>query len=341
MKICSIVLLNFLLLATGLLAQQQASKEYKVMKSIHVTGNGSWNNLALDYRSQRIFVTHGDCVQVIDINTGKQVGIINHVPEAHCITFAREFSKGFVSAGKIDSLIVFDMDDYHITDRIPTGKDPDAILFDQFSEKVFVFNAKGNSATVIDAETDEIKSTIGLRGSPSFALTDVSGNIYVNLKNLGLVAMIDANELQVKTILPLGPDKQPTGMALDKGDDILFCGCSGTNELVVLDRFSGVTVTTIPIGMHCEGVGYIPALNEILTSNGEGTVTVIHQDTPDKYRKVQTLVTKRGARTLVCNYPQQSIYLPVAEFNDVKKDYDPDSFQILVVSKEKGDKATK
>jgi DNA-binding beta-propeller fold protein YncE len=332
MKIWSIAFLNLFFLVSGLLGQQ-LPEEYKIRKSIPVSGNGSWDNLALDYRTQKIFVTHGDCVQVINIISGKQVGIINHTPEAHSITFAREFNKGFISAGTIDSVIVFDLNDYHIMDRIPTGKDPDAILFDQFSEQVFVFNAKGNSATVIDAETDKIKSTIGLRGSPAFALSDVSGNIYVNLKNLGMVARIDATTMKIKGMLPIGPDTEPTGMALDKGNNLLFCGCTGKNELVILNRFSGTTVTTIPIGMHCEGVGYMPALNEIFTSNGEGTVTVIHQDTVNKYRKEQTLITKRGARTLVCNYPQQSIYLPVAEYNDVKKEYDPDSFQILVVSK--------
>jgi DNA-binding beta-propeller fold protein YncE len=332
MKICSIVIIFFLLSIPGLLAQH-ASNEFKIQKIIPVAGNGTWDNMALDNGTQKIFVTHGDCVQVLDIKTGKQAGIINHTPGAHCITIAREFNKGFITAGKIDSLIVFDLNDYHIMDRIPTGKNPDAVLFDQFSERVFAFNSKGNSITVIDAESDEVKSTLALRGSPSFALTDVSGNIYVNLENIGIVAMIDAVTLEIRRMLPIGSDKRPIGMALDKGNDILFVGCNGTNELIVLDRFSGQVVTTIPIGMHCEGVCYMPALNEIFTSNGEGTVTVIHQDTPDKYTKEQTLVTKRGARTLLCNYAQQSIYLPTAEFNDIKKDYDPDSFQVIVVSK--------
>jgi len=332
MKICCFVLGFFLLSVSSLFAQQPA-KEYKIQKSIPVSGNGTWDKLALDYGTQRIFVTHGDRVQVIDMNTGKQVGIINHTPGAHCITIAREFSKGFITAGKIDSVIVFDMNDYHIIDRIPTGKDPDAILFDQFSEKVFVFNAKGNSVTVIKAENDSIKSTLALRGCPSFALSDVSGNIYVTLENIGMITMFDATTLVIRRMFPVGADKRPIGLALDKGNDILFCGCNGTNELIVLDRFSGTVVTTIPIGMHCEGVCYMPALNEIFTSNGEGTVTVIHQDTPDKYTKEQTLITKRGARTLLCNYAKQSIYLPTAEFNDLKKDYNPNSFQLLVVSK--------
>jgi DNA-binding beta-propeller fold protein YncE len=332
MKICSFVLVYFVLSVSVLFAQQ-TSKEYKIQKSIPVSGNGTWDKMDLDYGSQRIFVTHSDCVQVIDMKTGKQAGIINHIPGAHSITIARRYNKGFVTAGKIDSVIVFDLNDYHIINRIPTGKDPDAILFDQFSERVFAFNAKGNSVTVINAENDSIKSTLALRGSPSSALTDVSGNIYVNLENIGIVAMIDAMKLEITRMFPVGSDKRPIGMALDKGNDILFLGCSGTNELIVIDRFSGSEVTTIPIGMHCEGVCYMPALNEIFTSNGEGTVTIIHQDTPDKYTKEQTLVTKRGARTLLCNYAQQSIYLPTAEFNDVKKDYDPDSFQVLVVSK--------
>ncbi len=332
MKICHFVLIYFLLSISGILAQQMP-KEYRIRKSIPVSGKGLWDNLTLDDITQRIFVAHDDRVQVIDLKTSKQIGIIKHTPGVHCITIAREFSKGFITAGKIDSVVVFDLNDYHITDRIPTGKNPDAILFDQFSKRVFVFNAEGNSVTIIDAGNNYIRSTISLRGSPASALSDIKGNIYVNLKNLGIVVMIDAMNLKTKRMFPIGPDKQPIGIALDKEHNILFCGCSGTNELVALSCNSGQIVTTIPIGMHCEGVCYIPALNEILTSNGEGTITVIHQDTPDKYSKQQTLITKRGARTLICNYIQQSIYLPTAEFNDINKDYDPDSFQLLVVSK--------
>ena len=150
MKICHFVLIYFLLSISGILAQQMP-KEYRIRKSIPVSGKGLWDNLTLDDITQRIFVAHDDRVQVIDLKTSKQIGIIKHTPGVHCITIAREFSKGFITAGKIDSVVVFDLNDYHITDRIPTGKNPDAILFDQFSKRVFVFNAEGNSVTIIDA----------------------------------------------------------------------------------------------------------------------------------------------------------------------------------------------
>jgi YVTN family beta-propeller protein len=331
-KIFSFTLALFLFFISGNEGQQTV-KEFKIKKSIHISGNGSWGNLSLDYLSLRIFVAHGDCVQVIDMNTGHQVGTINHTPGVHNITIVPEFGKGFITAGKIDSVIVFDVNNYQITNRIPTGKDPDAILFDRFSQRVFTFNANGNSITVIDPKTNKIEATVPLRGSPASALTDVSGNIYVSLVKIGIIAMIDPVTLETRNMLPVGVDKQPVVIALDKANDLLFCGCRGTNQMIVIDRFSGSVVTTIPIGMHCEGICYMPAINEILTSNGEGTVTVIRQDTPDKYSKIQTLVTKRGARTLLCDYAHQSIYLPVAEYNYDKKDFDPDSFQLLIVSK--------
>jgi len=332
MKTCSFILGIFLFFASGLFAQHEM-KEYKIQKSISVSGNGFWDYLTLDNATQRIFVSHGTCVQVIDLKTGKQVGIINHAPGVHGIALAHEFGKGFISAGKIDSVIVFNLKTYQVTGRIPTGNDPDAILYDQFSQRVFVFNSKGNSVTVIDAETNNLLSTVALRGNPEFAITDVSGNIYVNLENLGMVAKIDATTLEIKDMYPLGPGKEPTGMALDKGNNNLFCGCSGTNVLVVLNLISGQVVATIPIGMHCDGVCFMPAQNEIFTSNGEGTVTVIHQDAPDQYTKEQTLITKRGARTITCDYATQTIFLPTAEYDDTKKAFAPDSFQLLVVSR--------
>ena len=331
MKTGSCVLVLFLLFASTLYAQQEQTP-YKIRKIIPVSGNGSWDYLTLHFSTHRIFISHGDCVQVMDTKTGKQVGIIKPTPGVHGIAIS-DSGKGFISCGTIDSVLVFDLKTYKITDRIATGKDPDAILFDRFSNRVFVFNSKGNSITVIDALTNSVLSTVRLRGNPEFAVSDGSGNLFVNIQNLGVVIKLDVTKLLITSMFPIGPDTKPTGMALDKGNNNLFCGCSGTHELVVLNLLSGQVIAHIPIGWHCDGVSYMPALGEIFTSNGEGTITVIHQDAPDKYSKVQTLVTKRGARTLTCDYITRSLFVPVAEFNDVTKEYIKNSFQLLVVGR--------
>lgn len=331
MKTGSCILGLILFFATALFAQQQQTP-YKILKTIPVSGNGSWDYLTLHVSTHRIFVSHGDYVQVMDTKTGKQVGIIKPTPGVHGIAIS-DSGKGFISCGKIDSVIVFNLNTYKITDKIPTGKDPDAIVFDPFSNRVFVFNSKGNSMTVVDALTNSVLSTIRLRGNPEFAVADGSGNLYVNIQNLGMVIRIDVTKLLITSMYPVGPGTQPTGMALDKGNNNLFCGCSGTNELVVLNLESGLVISRIPIGWHCDGVSFMPALGEIFTSNGEGTITVIHQDAPDKFSKTQTLITKRGARTLTCDYVTKSLYLPVAEFNDVTKEYTKNSFQLLVVGR--------
>ncbi|MCX6245087.1 MAG: YncE family protein [Bacteroidetes bacterium] len=321
-----------LLISCGLFAQN-GSGEYKIKQIIPVSGNGGWDYLTVDNASMRIFLSHSTCVQVIDLKSGKQVGVIPNTPGVHGIALAHEFNKGFISAGKIDSVIVFDLKSYRILGKIPAGRNPDAILYDPFSQQVFAFNARGNSVTVIKAENDSVVATVKLRGNPEFAVTDISGNIYVNLENIGFIARIDAKSLQIIGMYPIGPDKEPTGLALDKQNNLLFSGCSGTNELTVLNISSGEVVATLPIGMHCDGVTFMPAQNDIFTSNGEGTITVIHQNAPDRYTKAQTLVTKRGARTISCNYSSQNIYTITAEFDDVKKEYKPDSFQLIVVGK--------
>lgn len=328
-----IFIFGLLLFISAAASAQHEPKPYKVQKSIPVSGNGSWDYLAYDNPTNRIFVSHGTCVQVVDAKTGKQVGVINHTPGVHGIALASFFGKGFISAGKIDSVIVFDLNTYEITGRIATGRNPDAILFDPFSYRVFVFNAKGNSITVIHAGSNDVDTTVQLRGNPEYAVTDYNGNIFVNIENIGMVVQIDAKTLGIKGMFPLGPGTEPTGMAIDLANNYLFCGCSGTSELVVLDITSSQVAARIPIGMHCDGVCYLPSRKEIFTSNGEGTITVISQDAPDKYSKQQTLVTKRGARTITLDHANQTLFLPTAEFNGEKKEYNKDSFQLLVISR--------
>lgn len=332
MKIYSIVL-GLILFFTYALNAQEKTNDYKIQKKIPVSGNGSWDYLTVDNFTHRIFVSHDNCVQVLDLKTGKQVGIIKHTPGVHGILLVQGLGKGFITAGKIDSVIVFDLATYETIGRIATGKDPDAIIYDPLSKRVFAFNAKGNSITVINATYHYVERTVALHGNPEFAVDDNSGNIYVNIQNLGMIQKIDATTLMTKGLFAVGSDKQPTGLALDKEHNTLFCGCSGTNELAVVNLTSGAVVATIPIGVHCDGVCFIPERNDILTSNGEGSITVIHQDAPEKYRKVQTLITKRGARTIACDLGTKTIYLPTSEFDDVKKDYIPGSFQLIAVTK--------
>ena len=332
MKPSSILTVLILVISYGLFAQKP-SGEYKIQRIIPVSGNGGWDYLAVDNASSRIFLSHGNCVQVIDLKTGKQVGMISNTPGVHGIALAHEFDKGFISAGKVDSVIVFDLKTYKVTGKIRTGINPDAILYDPFSQHIFAFNAKGNSITVIDAVTDSAISTILLRGNPAFAVADMSGNIYVNIESLGMIARIDSKTLKIIGMFPIGPDKKPTGLALDKQNNLLFSGCSGTNELTVLNLNSGEVIATVPIGMHCDGVAFLPAHHEIFTSNGEGTITVIRQEAPDKYTKTQTVITKRGARTIGCSYADRTIYVTTAEYDEVKQEYKPDSFQLIVVSR--------
>ena len=328
-----IPVIAMIMLITTALSAQQEFKPYKIQKSIPVSGNGFWDYLAYDNTTNRVFVSHGDCIQVIDVKTGMQEGVINHTPGVHGIALVYVFGKGFISAGKIDSVIVFDLNTYEVTGKIATGKNPDAILYDSFSDRVFVCNARGNSITVISAGSNEVVGTVPLRGNPEYAATDYNGNIFVNIENIGMVSQIDAMTLGFKGMFSLGAGTEPTGLAIDIPNNRLFCGCSGTNELVVLNITSSEVVARIPIGRHCDGVSYLPSRKEVFTSNGEGTLTVISQDSPDHYSKAQTLVTKRGARTLTLDHAGQTLFLPTAEYNDEKKENNKDSFQLLVVSR--------
>jgi DNA-binding beta-propeller fold protein YncE len=332
MKISSLIIGISVLISSSLFAQQDF-KELKIKKSIHISGNGNWDDLTYDDSSQRVFVTHDDCVQVIDLKTGKQVGIIQHVPGAHSVALAPDFGKGYISAGKADSVFVFDMVTYRIKAKVATGKNPSAITYDMFSQQVFVCNREGHSLTAIDCNVDVVGKTVKVHGIPSSVLSDVSSNIFVTVENLGMVACIDAKTYVLKGMYPIGPDKQPSCMAMDKGNNDLLIGCPGTNELVILNVTSSAVVATLPIGMHCFGVCYMQSQKEMYTSNGEGSITVFHQVAPFNFEKKQTLITKRGVRTMTCDYLTKSLFLPTAEFDDVKKEFKKDSFQLLVVSR--------
>ena len=327
------LLFALLLFLTSQLSGQPGLKEFKIQRNIPVSGNGSWDYLALDSKSQRIFLSHDSCVQVIDLKTGKQVGRIDHTPGVHGIALAPEFGKGFISAGAVDSVMVFDLKTYEVTNTIHAGKNPDAILFDPYSKRVFVFNGESKSCTVILAENDDILSNFPLRGKPEFAVSDNAGTIYVNIENQSTIMGFDAKTYDFKGLFPLGPGREPTGLAIDLQNSLLFAGCSGTNELVVVNIESGETVATLPIGWHCDGVTFMPATHEIFTSNGEGTITAIRQNSPDKYSKEQTVITKRGARTITSDDDSGRLYVPVAEYDYDKKEFIPDSFQLLVVSR--------
>ncbi len=304
--ICIIVLFS-----SGNLSAQSG---YKVVNQIHLEGDGGWDYLSVDEAAGRLYVSHSSMALVVDLKTGKQIGKIADTNGIHGIAIAPSLNKGFTSNGRDNSVTVFDLKTLEITGKISvTGKNPDAILFDSFSGKIFTFNGGSSNASVINPAQNKEIGLIPLDGKPEFPQTDGKGNIYVNIEDKSEISVINATSLKVEKSWSIAPGEEPSGLALDKETQRLFSVC-GNKLMVVSDALAGKVVTTLPIGDGCDGVAFDPATKLVFSSNGEGTITVVKEENKDSFKVIDTVVTQKGSRTITIDKTTHHLYLSGAEF---------------------------
>jgi len=311
------------------------SLEYKVLKTILVDGSGFWDYLTVDKPSRQLFLSHGTVVDVLDLRSERKAGQIPNTPGVHGIALVHELNKGFITAGRIDSVIVFNLNTLEVMDKIPSGKKPDAIIYDPFSKRVFSFNGTGHSITAIDAGSNNVLGTIELSGKPEYAVSDGKGNMFCNIEDQSTVVKFNPLTLKVEAEWPLTPGEAPTGLAIDLKNNRLFSACSESRQLVVIDAANGQVIATLPIGEGCDGVIFVPHDQDVITSNGEGTLTIIHQNSSNDYKVIKTLATRKNARTITYDEAAGKIYLPFADVKteNGKRSIVPGSFGIVVVGK--------
>jgi YVTN family beta-propeller protein len=315
---------------------------FKVLKKIKVPGDGHWDYVNFDNVNRRLYISHGTQVDVLDVDSEKVVGNIPNTPGVHGITLDYELNKGFTSNGKDSTVTVFDLKTLKVLDRIKvTGANPDAIIYEPYSRHVFTFNGGSDNATVIDPSTDKIIGTIVLGGKPEFPASNGRGQLYVNLEDKNETLEIDPEGLKVIKRWKLAPGEEPSGLSMDPATDRLFIGCAN-KKLVVLDTRSGRALNNFPIGAHVDATAFNPETKEILSSNGDGTLTVIKEENANTFKLLGNVSTQLGARTMALDIKKNRIYLPTAEFgtsvqgkNGKKRpSIVPGSFVILVVGKE-------
>jgi DNA-binding beta-propeller fold protein YncE len=322
-------LLLALLLAAFLMA---ASPEggYKIIKRIPVPGDGGWDYLTVDPQARRLYVSHGTEVNVLNVDTGEVVGKIPDTKGVHGILIPPGSDRGYTTNGQANTSTMFDVKTLKVLGEVKTGKKPDAVLYDPATKRVFTFNGDGQSATAIEVATGEVAGTVELGGGPEAGAADGKGNIFVNLEEKAEVVKFDSRKLAVLARWPLAPCKTPTGMALDRKNGRLFVGCR-SKVMAVVDTESGKVITTLPIGGGVDGTVFERSSGLIFNSNGEGNVTVIHQDSPDTYSVVETVQTQPGAKTIALDSKTHQLYLSVAERE--AKTIKPGTFTILVLGK--------
>lgn len=312
MKKLFLMLLSIALImsSTCLIAQSK----YKAGNKIHVEGDGGWDYLSVDEVNNRIFVSHGTVAQAIDIKTGKLAGTIPNTLGIHGIAIANDLNKGFTSNGRDSSVTIFNLKTFDVITKINvTGRNPDAIIYDAFSHKVFTFNGGSNNSTVIDANTNKVIGTISLDGKPEFPATNGNGKIYVNIEDKSMINVINTATLKVEQHWPIAPGEEPSGLALDNQTHRLFSVCSN-KLMVVTDAESGKVITTLPIGDRCDGVAFDPENKRAYASNGEGSITVVQEVSGNSFKVLETVPTQPGAKTIAIDKASHHLYLTTADY---------------------------
>jgi YVTN family beta-propeller protein len=326
-------------LAPALLAADAPS--YQVTNRFAAGGEGGWDMLSFDPEGGRLFIPRGTHVMVLDAATGKSLGDIPDTPGVHGVAFATDLGVGVTSNGKAGSLTLFDLKSLRKTGEVKAGSKPDAILYDPSSHLVFAFNGKSQDTTVIDPAKAAAVATIPMGGAPEFAVTDLRGHVFVNLEDKNQIAKIDVQSRTVLARWSLTGCDGPTGLAIDRKNARLFSVCAN-QVMTVLDAASGALVATLPIGQHPDAAAFDPELGLVFSSNGDGTLTVVQQDSPNHYRVVQNVPTAYGARTMALDPKSHTLYLVTARFGPLpaptgeqprpRPAIIPGSFEVLVVA---------
>ncbi len=323
--------LTLLLLAlAGALAQGQKPSGYKVSRRITLGGEGGWDYLTFDPEARRIYVARATRVLVIDADSGKQVGEIPNTIGVHGVALIHKLGRGATSNGKDDSATLFDLKTLAPIATVKTGNKPDAILFDPFSGLVLTFNGKSNDSTLIDPEKAVAVGAIALPGRPEWGVSDANGKVFVNLEDKNLIAVIDVAARKVLASWPLTGCEEPTGLALDGKNRRLFSGCHNAT-LVVMDADSGRIVQTLAIGNGVDAAAYDKDAGLVFTSNGEGNISVIQQEGPDKYTSLANVPTQKGARTMALDAGRHVLYSVANAAADAGGK--PGAFELIVVEK--------
>lgn len=335
------LMIGVVLVATSALAFAPA--KYEIKQKYVLGGEGGWDYLTYDPAGKRLFISRGTHVMVVDPAKGSVVGDIPDTAGVHGIALAQDLGKGFTSNGRENSVTVFDLKTLKPSTKIKIeGENPDAILYDPPSHRVFTFNGRSKNATVIDAAKDTVVATIPLDGKPEFAASDGKGMVFVNIEDKSELTEIDAKNAKVVKSWPLAPCEDPSGLAIDQKNRRLFAGC-GNKMMAVIHADTGKVITTVPIGPGVDANAFDPETQLAFSSNGgDGTLTVVHEDSPDKFTVAENAQTQKFARTMTLDTTNHDVYLVTAEIEEAppakegerpRRSMKPGTFTLLVLGK--------
>ena len=335
-------MLASLTLVAAAVALAAAGPGYKVINTYKVGGDGGWDYLTADSAARRLYISRATHVIVLDLDSGKTVGDIADTPGVHGIALAPDLGRGFVSNGREGTVSIFDMKTLATSSKVKVGDNPDAILYDPATKRVFTFNGRSQDSTAIDATNGKVLGTIKLDGRPEFAASDGKGEVFVNIEDKSELTVIDPAKLVVKQSWPLAPCKEPSGLAMDRKNRRLFVGCDN-KMMAVVNPDTGKVLATPAIGDGVDATAFDDETGMAFASCGEGVLTVVREESPDKFSVAENVPTQAGARTMALDTKTHSVYVVTAKFGPPpaptadnphpRRTILPDSFVVLVVGK--------
>jgi YVTN family beta-propeller protein len=335
--------LSSLTLLVAAVALAASGPGYKVANTYKVGGDGGWDYLTADSAARRLYISRSTHVIVLDLDSGKTVGDVPDTPGVHGIALAPDLGRGFTSNGRENTVSIFDTKTLATSSKVKVGENPDAILYDPATKRVFTFNGRSQDSTAIDATSGKVLGTIKLDGKPEFAASDGKGGLWVNIEDKSELVSIDPNKLEIKAKWPLAPCTEPSGLSLDKKHRRLFVGC-GNKMMAVVDADSGKVLATPAIGEGVDATAFDDETGLAFAScGGDGVLTVVKEESPDKFSVAENVPTQAGARTMALDSKTHNVYLVTAKFGPPpaptadnphpRRSILPDSFVVLALSK--------
>src|ERR1700691_5424187 len=338
MKRLSALLLFSLLTVIAPQSAHSAAGDYRVTQTLAVGGDEGWDYVAVDSAARHVFVSHGTHVVVLDADSGKVVGDIPDTQGVHGIAIASDAGRGFTSNGRANTVTVFDLKTLKTEGTVKAGANPDAIVYDPATKRVFTMNGRSQDTTAINVADNTVAGTLALGGKPEFAVADGKGSIWVNIEDKSELVRFDSKTLKILNRWPMAPCQEPSGLAADWKSRRLFAGCD--NKLMaVISADDGKIVATVPIGEGVDANAFDPETDLAFASTGDGHLTVVHEDSPDKYTVVTNLATRKCARTMGLDLKTHKVFLPAADFGaaapgERRGKMKAGSFVVLVASRD-------
>jgi len=309
-----ILLPVILTITMGISGSNAQSTGFQVLKRTVIGGEGGWDYLSVDAENRRLYVSHSTKVEVLNADTHERIGEIPNLQGVHGVIVVPSKGRGITSNGRTNNATIFDCKTLAVIAEVPTGKNPDALFYDAFSDRVYLFNHSGGDATVVDLGEAKVTGTVVLGGTAVEAGTsDGKGTIFVNLEDVHEVVSFDTKTLTVKNRWKLAPGEEPTGLAIDTKTHRLFSVCHN-EKMIVLDSDNGKLVAQVPIGKRVDGVVFDPTSQLAFSSNGEGSVTIVKEISANEFTVIETVKTELGARTIALDSKTHHVFVSTAQY---------------------------